>query len=193
MISFIISVLLVISVFSFLPPYEKSYRKILTTPDLYIPVEYVPSTRMSPRQFSKSTEEKSIEPTLKNENLLTEKISEVTEDIEAGKIISVGDSDTENESSQQNTGNENVVNYFSARQVLEVMPVKVKDFTGSIKISVLVNKDGRVKDHKILKSTIECKDCVKLVIDALYSSRWQPLLVDGKQQEFWTEKVYNFN
>lgn len=193
LISFVLSVLIITLSFVFIPPYEKSYREILTTPDLYIPVEYVPSTKIITQQFSKSNDEKINEPSLQNEILLTEKLTEVIYDTEVGTSKSTGVSNAENDVAEDNSGSIKAVNYFSARQVLEVMPSKIKKFTGSIKLSVLVNKDGRVKDHKILQSTIECEDCVKLVIDALYSSRWQPLLVEGKRHEFWTEKIYNFN
>ncbi|QQS37293.1 MAG: energy transducer TonB [Ignavibacteriales bacterium] len=190
-ISFVISIVIVISIFLFTP--EPSAKKIVvkTTTDNFIPVEYIPVTHqsLSGEKLSSQVSEnnppeiavESIEPELADET------ETALTDIETASLI--GDNGNE-----ENVNEETQPGYnFSARQILEVIPGKKEKINGSIKLSLLVNKDGLVKEHKIVSSSLDCGDCLENILDAVYKSKWQPLVIKGKKTEFWTDKQYVFN
>ncbi len=82
---------------------------------------------------------------------------------------------------------------FPPRQVLEVIPKKVDGAEGVIKLSVLVGIDGKVKQYKILNNTTESQICLNSVVEAVNKSKWQPVLLEGEKVEYWIEKTYTFN
>jgi hypothetical protein len=80
------------------------------------------------------------------------------------------------------------------RQVLEVLPDKKADqLNGEVNLYVKINENGQVTEHKILYNSLNCTDCLSRVIIAVYKSRWEPAMINGKQVEYWVEKTYNFN
>jgi hypothetical protein len=79
------------------------------------------------------------------------------------------------------------------RQLVEVIPEKVDGAEGAIKMKLLIGKDGYVLKHEILANSTNKNKCVTFVINAVYKSRWQPVLFDGEKVEYWLEKTYTFN
>ena len=79
------------------------------------------------------------------------------------------------------------------RQLVEVVPEKVDGAEGAIKMKLLIGKDGYVLKHEILANSTNNNKCVTFVINAVYKSRWQPVLFDGEKVEYWLEKTYTFN
>lgn len=82
---------------------------------------------------------------------------------------------------------------FIPRQVLEVVPEKVNNGEGVIKLSILIGKNGMPQKHKVLKNTTNKMLCYDKVIDAVYKSKWQPIIIEGDLIEYWVEKSYLFN
>ncbi len=82
---------------------------------------------------------------------------------------------------------------FIPRQILEVVPDKVDNGEGVIKLSILIGKDGAPQKHKIIKNTTNKLLCYDSVIDAVYKSKWQPIIIEGDLIEYWVEKSYLFN
>ncbi|MGD8780283.1 MAG: hypothetical protein PVH88_15120 [Ignavibacteria bacterium] len=82
---------------------------------------------------------------------------------------------------------------FIPRQILEVVPEKVNNSEGVIKLSILIGKNGKPQKHKVLKNTTNKMLCYDKVIEAVYKSKWQPILIEGDLIEYWIEKSYLFN
>lgn len=81
---------------------------------------------------------------------------------------------------------------FTPRQILEVIPERESSFSGTIKLSVRIGKDGLVKEHKVLTNTSNSPECLVRVLQAVYKSKWQSVKLEGKVVEYWTEKTYRF-
>lgn len=82
---------------------------------------------------------------------------------------------------------------YLPRQVLEVLPGKSTDNpTGEIMLSLHIDKNGKVIDHKVLKNTTQSQTCLQSVVKAVYSSRWQPVVIDSTKYEYWIYKSYHF-
>lgn len=69
---------------------------------------------------------------------------------------------------------------------------RISDCDGEIKLALLVGKDGRVKEHRILKNSIDSEECLQRVIDSMYKSRWMPVIIEGDRFEFWLEESVIF-
>jgi hypothetical protein len=84
---------------------------------------------------------------------------------------------------------------FIPRQFLEVLPEKpADDVEGYIKLSLKIGKGGMVKEHRILNNTVKaCEECLHNVIEAVYKSKWAPVIIEGDSVQFWLEKTYRFN
>ncbi len=82
---------------------------------------------------------------------------------------------------------------FIPRQILEVVPEKVDNGEGVIKLSILIGKNGAPQKHKVLKNTTNKMLCYDKVISAVYKSKWQPIIIEGDLIEYWIEKSYLFN
>lgn len=83
---------------------------------------------------------------------------------------------------------------YIPRQILEVLPEQGDEkYTGEVLLSLRIGKNGRVKEHKILKNTTNSPICLKSVITAAYNSRWQPVIIDSNIYEYWIQKSYQFN
>ncbi|MEW6507863.1 MAG: hypothetical protein AB1432_08985 [Bacteroidota bacterium] len=82
---------------------------------------------------------------------------------------------------------------FVPRQILEVVPEKIDGAEGSIRLKLLIGKEGFVIKHDILDNTTNNSKCLTFVVKAVYKSRWQPVLFDGEKIDYWLEKTYVFN
>lgn len=82
---------------------------------------------------------------------------------------------------------------FIPRQILEVIPENKDEFSGVIKLKLLIDKDGKVSDHKLLTNTSQNERCLTSVLDAVYKSKWEPIKIEGNKIEYWIEKEYSFN
>ena len=79
------------------------------------------------------------------------------------------------------------------RQILEVLPQKTaQDVNGVIKLSLLIDAKGHVKQNKILTNTTASPECLENVLFAAQKSRWQPIQYNGRKVEYWIEKSYIF-
>jgi hypothetical protein len=80
------------------------------------------------------------------------------------------------------------------RLIFEMVPSDEENkINGKLELSLKINEDGKVIDHKILFNSLDCSDCLNLIIHAAYKSKWEPAIVDGKKADFWVEKSYTFN
>ena len=109
-----------------------------------------------------------------------------TEDIETETItgITIASSNISNK----------VLREISPTQLLEVLPNKKnKNFRGSLSLRLKIDNSGKVAEHVILFNSLDCEDCIKEIISAVYRSVWQPAIKNGSEIEFWVEKSYTFN
>ena len=82
---------------------------------------------------------------------------------------------------------------YIPRQVLEVLPENTSDNPrGEVLLSLHIDKNGKVKAHKIIKNTTQSQICLQSVLKAAYSSRWQPVIIDSNIYEYWIYKSYQF-
>lgn len=82
----------------------------------------------------------------------------------------------------------------SPRQLLEFLPAENKsNYSGSIQLKLKIDNYGKVTEHVILFNSMECEDCLREIISAVYKSIWEPGLKNGTETEFWVEKSYTFN
>lgn len=65
--------------------------------------------------------------------------------------------------------------------------------TGQLQLSLKINEDGQVTDHRILFNSIDCSDCLDTIIRTAYKSQWEPAMVNGKKADYWVVKSYTFN
>jgi hypothetical protein len=89
---------------------------------------------------------------------------------------------------------ETIKNNFVPKQILEVVPDKAgNSFIGVINLSLKIGKDGKVVRHKVISNTTNSAECLQKVISAAYSSKWEPMMIEGEKKEYWVEKTYKFN
>ena len=82
---------------------------------------------------------------------------------------------------------------YMPRQILEVLPEKTENNpSGEILLSLHIDKNGRVKAHKVISNTTGSDLCLQHVIKAAYSSHWQPVIIDSNTYEYWIYKSYKF-
>lgn len=82
---------------------------------------------------------------------------------------------------------------FVPRQIIEVIPEKVEDAEGAVKLRLLISREGIVKTHNVLSNTLNKQKLYQNVIEAVYKSKWQPISFEGEKVEYWIEKTYSFN
>jgi|GEM_PF-3053738 hypothetical protein len=82
---------------------------------------------------------------------------------------------------------------FIPRQILEVLPKNNESASGEISVHLKINTDGTVKEHKIVKNTLNNPERLNSVLKALYKSRWEAVTYKGSKVEYWIEKTYTFN
>lgn len=80
------------------------------------------------------------------------------------------------------------------RLIYEEVPAAGENkFNGELQLSLKIDENGQVVDHRILSNSLDCTDCLNAIIQAAYKSKWEPAVVDGKKTAYWVEKSYIFN
>jgi hypothetical protein len=80
---------------------------------------------------------------------------------------------------------------YTPRQVYEVLPDDIdKTVTGEVKLSLKIDVDGTVVDHRIIYTTISDKVYLKKIIEAATRSRWAPAVINERPVIYWVEKSY---
>ncbi len=80
------------------------------------------------------------------------------------------------------------------RLIFEVVPSEGENkYNGKLELSLKINENGQVVDHRILSNSLDCTDCLNAIIQAAYKSKWEPAIVDGKKSDYWVVKSYTFN
>lgn len=77
---------------------------------------------------------------------------------------------------------------FKPREVYLYVP-ELDGCDGEIKLSLRIGKDGEVKEHKIIRNSIDSDECEKRIIESMYKWRYMPIIIEGDRFEFWTEKT----
>lgn len=181
----IIITVLIFPRFNIIVDEPKEYVEIVRLDDIPITVQ---DARQENKQKQKSIPPAAIFVPVDYEVYLDE--VEVDED-----ELSVNDEQAGN---YESTGRDDGPIAFSAlpylpRQIVEVIPAGIDDLEGSIKFSLLIDKEGKVKKHKILKNSLRNSKSIKNILDAVYKSKWMPINFDGESVEYWFEKTYTFN
>ena len=79
------------------------------------------------------------------------------------------------------------------RLLYEVVPAGGEDnYHGSLQLSLKINEDGRVIDHRILFNSLDCPECLNHLIKTAYKSKWEPAIVNGIKEDYWVVKSYTF-
>ncbi len=187
LISIIISELLVISAFVFSPKGIFPNQKF-TFDDPVLLLDNIPQTVQS---ISKQASAPAHEvPPIK----ITEEISayEILGDVS----LTQGTAEKVDQSSDDLAGQGTVHYARSAPRLLyEVVPAggEEDDYHGRLQISLKINTDGKVIDHRILFNSLDCVDCLNNLIRAAYKSKWEPAAVNGTNEDYWVVKSYSFN
>ncbi|PIW70048.1 MAG: hypothetical protein COW08_03920 [Ignavibacteriales bacterium CG12_big_fil_rev_8_21_14_0_65_30_8] len=83
---------------------------------------------------------------------------------------------------------------YQPKQTLEVLPKKVgEDIKGYVKIKIKIGENGIAQDYKILENTTQSKECIEEVVNAVYKSRWEAFNKTTSEKEYWIKKTYWFN
>lgn len=185
----IISLLVLISLFIFSPPIINKKKEVPYFPEPLITVLDIPQTNQSdlsaPPHPAAPALSSLIEPIDDPEPLGDYEIKESSKE------------QTNQTSFKQTVGEKGIYEAtsfpFVPRQLIEVVPEKVEDAEGAVKLRLLINREGIVKTHKVLSNTLNKQELFKNVIEAVYKSKWQPISFDGEKVEYWIEKTYSFN
>ncbi len=184
LISIIISEILVISAFV-LSPRESTHNTKIIISDPVILYDDIPQT-------IQRSAEPAPPPQIPPIN--------ITEEIEAYQTlddVAVIQSAAENgeESSDDHQGDNHFQYVRSAPRLLyEVVPAGGEDdYHGRLQLSLKIDEDGRVIDHRILYNSLDCPDCLNNLIKAAYKSKWEPAVVNGIREDYWVVKSYTFN
>ena len=184
LISIIISELLVIAAFIFSPGLSSAKRQILYDEPL-IPFDEIPRTVQNLPKQNQSPEIPLIR--------ISDEVGafELLDDVHQGPMVS----DQNNETTPGFTyrGKTQLLN-SAPRLIFEVVPAaEDKDFNGILKLSLKINEEGQVVDHRIISNSLECSRCLNEIIRAAYRSKWEPAIVNGKKGDYWVMKSYTFN
>lgn len=185
----IISLLVLISLFIFSPQIINKKTEIPYFPEPLITVLDIPQTNQSdlsaPPHPAAPALSSLIEPIDDPEPLGDYQIKESSKE------------KTNQTSSKHTAGKKGIYEAtsfpFVPRQLIEVVPEKVEDAEGAVKLRLLINREGIVKTHNVLSNTLNKQELFKNVIEAVYKSKWQPISFDGEKVEYWIEKTYSFN
>jgi hypothetical protein len=80
------------------------------------------------------------------------------------------------------------------RLIYEVVPSEGdNEINGRLQISLKINENGEVIDHRILSNSLDCDKCLNDIIRSVYKSKWEPARVNGKKEDYWVVKSYTFN
>jgi len=183
-ISFIFSELLIICVFLFSP--NINHNKILKFSEPLIFIDDIPVTIQPARNISKEpkTPEIFIDEEVDEPLILDDIVFSKTDRQDLSVSNNVTDAIRFNKTGEPSP----------PRQLLEVLPDKRNtNYSGSLKLKLKIDSSGKVADYVILFNSIDCEDCLKEIISAVYKSQWKPARKNGLETEFWVEKSYTFN
>ncbi len=182
-----ISLFLTIIIFLFYPEPSRDNDSVLYYGEAFITTMDIPQTEQKP---APPPPPKPILPSL----FFEVDDSELLPDIEIKDNMpdtKFGDGE---ESNPVNTG-EQVIQFsslpYKPRKSYAYVP-KLSDCEGEIKMALHIGKDGKVIEHKILKNSTDSDECLKRVVDAMYKSRWMPVVIEGDKFEFWLEESVIF-
>jgi hypothetical protein len=192
-ISLIISLLIVILSFLFTPEFKSSKKEIPYFAEPIITVLDIPKTIQS----SQTQLAPSPSPVIFSFLIPIDEL-EILSDIEIKENKLNTSTGSSGISLVEDSGNSKGVFEASSfpfvpRQLIEVVPKKVSGAEGSIKLKLLIGKDGYVKKHEIISNSANDNKCLTYVINAANKSRWQPVAFEGEKVEYWLEKTYTFN
>ena len=191
-VSLILSLFAVILIFYLTPNFT---GKIHQPPEYVEPVLQI----VEMPRTNQNAELPSLPPELKPvQSLPVSKIidSPVIEDIENKTNVTDSDGETADItiSDQGESGKKIITSLpFNPRQIVEVFPKEVSGAKGEIKLSLRIGKDGKVIKHKILSNNTTSEECLSNILDAVYKSRWQPVIIEGDRFEYIIEKTYYYN
>lgn len=184
----IFSLSVVVLVFIFFPKLNDKKEKIYIHPEIFS-VEDIPSTVQPQALHNKNFQIPEI-PEIK--------FPDISLRIEILHDVLVGS----NNKAQNNTANTGPLNNkqvsrdnlaFQPRQIKEVLPEKTGEkVTGDIILSLMIGKDGKVEKYILLANTTDNEECLRNVLNAVYKSRWQAAKINGRAEEYWVKKEYNF-
>ena len=183
-IGLILSELLIICVFIFSPKINQDKSLKFSEPLIFI--DEIPVTIQPARNISKEpkTPEIFIDEEIDDPVILDNIVLSHTNQQELSVSNNITDTDNLN-----NAGEPRL-----PTQLLEVLPDKKNmNYNGSLKLKLKIDSSGKVADYVILFNSIDCKDCLKEIISAVYKSKWKPARKNGSETEFWVEKSYTFN
>jgi hypothetical protein len=183
-ISLILSELLIICVFLFSPEINQNKIKKYSEPLIFI--DDIPITIQPVRNISiePKTPEIFINAEIDEPVILDDIVFSKTEQQDLSLSNNVTDAIKINKAGESSP----------PRQLLEVLPDKKSvNYSGSLKLKLKINSSGKVADCIILFNSIDCEDCLKEIISAVYKSQWKPARKNGSETEFWVEKSYTFN
>ncbi len=187
LISIIISEILVISAFLFSPKEILTYRKI-SFDDPIILINDIPQTTQSSGKQALSPAPE-VPPIFIDEEIDSYEI--------LGDVSLTQGTEENGEHSSDDLAGQGGVQYarLAPRLLYEVVPAggEEDDYHGRLQISLKINPDGKVIDHRILFNSLDCFDCLNNLIRAAYKSKWEPAAVNGKNEDYWVVKSYTFN
>ncbi len=184
LISIIIGEVLVICAFIFSPMYSSPHKIILydeplfTADDIPQTVQRLPIKMQRPKipaiHFSDEVE-----------------AFEILNDV---SIVSKGAEENDNLSSVEMGNNDLQTGRLVPRLIYEVVPAEGEnEFRGKLQLSLKINENGQVIEHKIISNSLDCTKCLNEIIQSAYKSKWEPAKVNGKNEDYWVVKSYMFN
>ncbi|APF19611.1 energy transducer TonB [Caldithrix abyssi] len=82
---------------------------------------------------------------------------------------------------------------FMPRQIIEVLPqVDDLQLKGSVVLKLLIDKNGRMKDYRVLSNSTQNPLAVRRVLAAARKSRWETISLNQNKVEYWITKTYQF-
>lgn len=185
LIAVIISEILVISAFILFPRVSVPGNKIILSDPVILFEDVPPTTQNSAGQVLSSPE---IPPVY------------IPEDVDAFETLDdvaivQGASDNTEKSAAGYRGENSIQQERSAPRLLyDVVPAGGEDdFHGRLQLSLKIDENGKVIDHRILYNSLDCTDCLNNIIKAAYKSGWEPADVNGRKEDYWVVKSYSFN
>ena len=185
LIAVIISEILVISAFILFPRISAPDNKIILSDPVILFGDVPPTTQSSAKQVPSSPE---IPPVHIPEDI---NAFETLDDV----AIVQGALDNSEKSAAGYRAENSIQQERSAPRLLyDVVPAGGEDdFHGRLQLSLKINENGKVIDHRILYNSLNCTDCLDDLIKAAYKSKWEPADVNGKSEIYWVVKSYSFN
>lgn len=204
-ISTIITAALIASLFLFLPKKSVPHKKILyngpstISQEIPHPVKSLRLQKVKPdttrtfirdkMQSYKLPEDvrKSLTAADHNPDLNSKETSPEHKNF-AGVAVEKGNSGSANPARQNSIPEQSI-----PRLIYEEVPRGGENkFNGNLQLSLKINADGQVVEHRVLSNSLDCTDCLNAIIQAAYKSKWAPAVIDGKKREYWVVKTYSF-